>query len=481
MKKRLKLVLSILLITIQINAQLPIDSLKYVIEREVANKRSISITAGVIEANKKKVISAGSVDKNKKASPDGNTVYEIGSITKLFTSLLLADMVVKKQLHLDDPISKFLPATVKTPLRNGKEITLRSLATHTSGLPDMPTNLVIDGRSNPFAGYTVKEAYAFLSNYTLNRNVGAKYEYSNYGAALLGHILTIASGSDYETLVKQRICGPLKMRRTGIALNSKQNKNIATGYDRFGKPVVSYLDFDFLEAAAAVRSTVNDLLIFASANLGLTKTILDSVIRLSHTIQDTTGMVNLDVALGWHSLNRYGKQILWHNGQTGGFKSFIGLDKDKKRAIVILSNGGNPVDDIALHALNRNYKLQSFKYPWKIKDTITTAINNDGIDAAIQLYDALKKTQRAEYVFNEMQLTFAVAELIQLKKLKEAIAILKLNTKEYPKSWRAFSNLGDSYIADGNEKSAIEAYEKSVELNPNNNVIVETLKKLKSK
>ncbi len=483
MKESFKLIVSVLLITSQVNAQSPIDSLKYVIEREVNNRRSVSITAGIIDLNKKQVISAGKVDKSKKALPDGNTVYEIGSITKLFTSLLLADMVVKKQLSLDDPISKFLPASVKPPAKNGKEITLRSLAIHTSGLPDMPTNLVVNGFSNPYAGYTLKEAYTFLSNYNLDRNIGSKYEYSNYGAALLGHILTLVAGSDYETLVKQRICGPLQMKRTSITLNPKQRKNIATGYDRYGKPVVSYLDFDVFEAAAAIRSTVNDLLIFASANLGLTKTSLDSAIKLSHTIQDTTGMANIDVALGWHTFNRYGQRLLWHNGQTGGFKSFIGLDldKEKKRAIVMLSNGGNPIDDIALHVLNKNYKLQSFKYPWIIKDTISAAINNLGVDASIQLYYHFKKEQKPEYVFNEMQLTLIGAELMQSKKMKEAIAIIKLNTKEYPKSWRGFNNLGDIYIADGNERLAIEAYEKALEINPNNNAGVEKLKKLKSR
>jgi tetratricopeptide (TPR) repeat protein len=194
---------------------------------------------------------------------------------------------------------------------------------------------------------------------------------------------------------------------------------------------------------------------------------------------DTTGMTNMEVALGWHSLNRHGKSILWHNGQTGGFKSFIGLDKEKRRAIVMLANGGNSIDDIALHALNKNFKLQSFKYPWTIKDTITAAISKDGIDAAIQLYADLKKEQRPEYIFNELQLNIAGAELMHQKSTKEAIAIFKLNTEEYPKSSKAFNNLGDSYRADGNEELAVKAYEKSVELRPGNKAGVEAIKKAK--
>jgi CubicO group peptidase (beta-lactamase class C family) len=341
--------------------------------------------------------------------------------------------------------------------------------------------MVVTGRVNPYAAYTVKEAYVFLSGYTLSRDIGSKYEYSNYGAALLGHVLTKVASQNYEKLVRERIIVPLKMKRTSIVVNAKQRKSIAAGYDRFGKPVISYNDFDFFEAAAAIRSTVNDLLLFASANLGLTKTRLDSAIRLSHTIQDTTGMTNLEVALGWHSLNRHGRQILWHNGQTGGFKSFLGIDKEKKKAIVILTNGGNTVDDIALHALHQNYKLQSFKYPWLIKDTITSVINANGIDAAVLLYYNLKKQQKPEYVFNELQLTLAGAELRELNKIKEAIAVAMLNAEEYAKSWRAFNNLGDVYIAGGNDKSAIEAYEKALEINPNNTTAVEKLKTLKSR
>lgn len=477
MKRSFKIIIALLLCTTQVNGQLPIDSLQYVIEREVANKRSIGITAGVIDLNKKQVISAGKVGEKNNNLPDGNTVYEIGSITKLFTSILLADMVIKRKLNLDDPISKFLSASVKAPTRNGKEITLRNLATHTSGLPDLPSNLIMKG--NPFAAYTVKEMYDFLSNYTLNRDIGSKYEYSNYGAALLGHILTRVGGHDYETLVKQTICGPLKMNNTGITITSKQRIKSATGYDKFGKTVSSYLDFDAFEAAAAIRSTVNDLLIFAAANLGLKKSNLDSAIKLSHTIHDSTGMANIDVALGWHTLNRYGTQILWHNGQTAGFKSFIGLDKDKKRGIVVLSNGGNTIDDIALHALNTNYKLQSFKYPWVVKDTISKTVNNKGADVAVQLYYTVKKAQKPNYIFNELQLASVATELMQAKKTKEAIAILKLNTEEYPKSRRVFNSLGDAYTVDGNGKLAIEAYEKSIELNAENAKGIENLRKLK--
>jgi CubicO group peptidase (beta-lactamase class C family) len=331
---------------------------------------------------------------------------------------------------------------------------------------------------NPYAGYTEGEAYAFLSGYALKRAPGSKYEYSNYGAALLGRVLAKAAGRDYETLIRRRICGPLKMRHTGITLRKMARSGRAEGYDRFGNPVVSYLPFDFFEGAGAMRSTVHDLLLFASANLPGAKTPLDAAIRLSHTIQDTTGMPAVDVALGWHTFRRYGHHLLWHNGQTGGFKSFIGIDSAGKRAVVLLTNGGNPVDDIGLHALDSRYRLQTFKYPWIIKDTMTTVIRKEGIDAALRLYRRLRAEPRADYVFNEMQLSLAGTGLLQEQKRREAIALFQLNTQEYPASWRAFHALGGSCMEAGQKEPAREAFEKSVALNPDNSEGLEKLKAL---
>jgi tetratricopeptide (TPR) repeat protein len=190
-------------------------------------------------------------------------------------------------------------------------------------------------------------------------------------------------------------------------------------------------------------------------------------------------MANMDVALGWHVIRRFGSELFWHNGQTRGFKSFIGFDKEKKRGIVILSNGGNPVDDIALHALNTNYKLQSFKYPWVVKDTIFATLISKNVCSAIDLYNTLKQEQNQQYLFNEFQLASVATELLQVQKHFEAIEILKLNVNQYPKSWKALNNLGEAYRTDGNEKLAIEAYEKAIALNPENVDGIENLKKMK--
>src|SRR4030095_12775138 len=151
--------------------------------------------------------------------------------------------------------------TVKTPTREGKEITLFDLATQTSGLPRLPTNFTPKDPLNPYADYTVDQLYAFLSSYTLTRGIGEQYEYSNLGVGLLGHILTLRAGTDYEALVRKRICEPLRIADAKIKLSSEMLAILATGHNQALKPVPNW-DLPTLAGAGALRSTVNDMLKF---------------------------------------------------------------------------------------------------------------------------------------------------------------------------------------------------------------------------
>ena len=126
----------------------------------------------------------------------------------MFTSLLLADAVRRRDVALTDPVSKFLPSKVKVPERGGRAITLQDLSSHVSGLPRLPANMSPKDGSNPYADYSVEDMYTFLSAYELTRDVGAQYEYSNLGGGLLGHVLSLRAGMDYEALVRSRISGP---------------------------------------------------------------------------------------------------------------------------------------------------------------------------------------------------------------------------------------------------------------------------------
>ena len=182
-------------------------------ERIDTQRQSVGIVVGVLEPGGRRVISHGSATKGEARRLDGETVFEIGSITKVFTALLLADAVERGEVALTEPVAKFLPASVRVPER-GRAITLGDLASHVSGLPRLPSNMTPKDANNPYADYTVEQLYAFLSTHQLGRDVGAQYEYSNLGGGLLGHVLALRAGMSYEALVEARITRPLGMTST---------------------------------------------------------------------------------------------------------------------------------------------------------------------------------------------------------------------------------------------------------------------------
>lgn len=462
-----------------------IDSIKQVIKREVDNKRSASITVGIIDANGTQIFSYGKFKDNSNQMPDGNTLYEIGSITKVFTSLILADMVQHGELNLNDPISKFLPKSVKTPTFNGKEITLLDLATHTSGLPRGPDNLTSNDQYVPFKDYTVDHMYDFLSRYKLAREIGSKYEYSNFGMGLLGHILSLKAGMNYETLVLKRICKPLHMDNTVVTITAKLQSLLATPHSMFNQPINNY-QMGALAGAGALKSNVNDLLKFLKANLGLTKTSLLPAMELSHIVRDSAPNPNMAipqfVCLGWNFAKVFETELINHDGNTSGSSAFIGFDKKKKVGVVVLSNSVNVIDDIAVHIIENKCQIPPFHYKWALKDTLLSTINKKGIDAAIRVYYSLKNEHKTDFPFDIEQLdALGYVDLLYSNKVKEAIEIFKLNVLEYPLAWNVYDSLGEAYMVNGDNDLAIANYQKSVEQNPNNTNGIAKLNELKTK
>ena len=325
-------------------------------QRVEVDKVNQSIAVAFIDENGTRFFSAGKMSAAADAkNTDENTVFEIGSITKVFTGILLAEAIKRGEVELDGPISKYLPNTVKTPTRNGKEITLLDLTTHTSGLPSLPTNFKPANNDNPYADYTVQQMYDFLSGYTLTRDIGATYSYSNLGVGLLGHILALRAGMSYEDLVRKRILDPLGMKDTTIVLSPAMRARTAQGFTADGDPA-SLWDLPTFAGAGAIRSTAKDMAKFISANMHLTKTDLAGVIDVSHKPQRDAS-AKMKVALGWHILAGSTGDIIWHNGGTGGFRTFAGFSPSLKRGIVVLSNSSVSVDDIAFHSFDPQVPL----------------------------------------------------------------------------------------------------------------------------
>ena len=308
-----------------------------------------SIVVGIISPNGTQVYGYGNISKANSTKVNGNTIFDIASITKTFTTTLLADMVKQGLVNLDDPIGKYLPATVKVPTYNGHKITLEDLATHTSGLPDFPAGWI---RNHT---YTTQQVYSFLSNTSLMSEPGIKANYSDIGMGLLGHILSIRAGVPYPQLVKDRILSVLGMDSTGIAMNSTAitlsdalKSRLAKGHIG-GKEVNLEFIPDAIQPAGALHSTANDLLKYLAANIGLTHTSINDIIQETHLIRHEYPQ-ELDpfpfpsnkslsvsyIGLGWFIETNLGAEVIQHGGGIDGYSTLIGFNPTKQEGVVIL-------------------------------------------------------------------------------------------------------------------------------------------------
>jgi len=265
--------------------------------------------------------------------PPEKVIFEIGSMTKVFTGLLLADTVNEGKARLDDPIGKFLPASLKLAPEVAA-ITLEQLATHTSGLPRLPDNFAPADRLDPYADYGVPAMYAFLQSYHPAKPVPQPADYSNFGMGLLGHILALIHGQSYAALVAERITGPLGMTDTVIELSPEQQARFAVPFS--GATAVKPWRLTALAGAGALRSTAADLVRFAQALMSPGDTPLQQAWTLAR--QPRTDMDGEKIGLAIMIGKRNGAVNYWHNGGTGGFRSALDFSPEAGHAVVVLIN-----------------------------------------------------------------------------------------------------------------------------------------------
>lgn len=269
-------------------------------------------------------------------APDGRTLYEIGSITKTFTGLLLAQAVMAGKLRDTDAIRLSLP-----PGTIGKESPLfwvshLDLATHTSGLPEAPTNMPSNDPQNPMAGYSTGLLLRYLAEARLIAPIGQNFYYSNVGAALSGYLLARLAGKDYERLAVDSICSPLGMFDTRVTLSDDQASRMTHGHDAAGKVVPNWV-VTGLEGAGALRSTADDLLTYAAANLGLTNTPLLPAARLAHLARKHVASIPaLSIGYFWNIMNFGGKEFVLHAGRSGGYFALVLMSPADLSGVVLL-------------------------------------------------------------------------------------------------------------------------------------------------
>jgi CubicO group peptidase (beta-lactamase class C family) len=413
--------------------------------------KNAGMVLGVMVRGERRVAGYGVLDAGLQP-PNEQSIFEIGSVTKVFTTLVLADMVLRGEIALDDAAQKYLPETVQMPTWQGQQISLLHLATHTSSLPPLPANLekTIKDQANPYANYQVSDMYEFLSSYKLKRPIGSKEEYSNLGMGLLGHVLCLVAGKSYEEMVRERILRPLGLNDTSITLNSDQQKRLAPGHTSDGKVTANW-DTPSLPGAGALRSTANDVLSFMAGTMNPATSPLAQAVRLCQRLYPKTakprlpwkayslvlllsglsllvqwqfglvpgndrfvltllgptlvaawfgglgpgllatvatvagtyflqldhnfgwwlallygggislfisrrpGLRDRGVMLGWqyqrlHMFDR-GPRLVWHNGGTGGYASFVGFTRETEAAVVVVANSEKSVDSVGVDVL----------------------------------------------------------------------------------------------------------------------------------
>ncbi len=326
------------------------DALK---DGQLAPSTGAGVSIAVVEHGVRRVFAYGA------AKPD--SIFEIGSITKTFTGLILAQMVEQGKVKLDEPVRELLPAgTVAKP--DGAEITLVDIATQHSGLPRMPENFSPADPTNPYADYDAAKLYAFLSKQGVAKKADAGFLYSNLGFGLLGQALSVRAGMAYPELLKREVIVPLGLTDTTVALTPEQQARFLPGHDAEHHPAHAW-DLDALAGAGAIRSTAPDMLKYLEANLhpesvqaapgpGAT---LTAALTMQHQLR-ADALPGMKIGLAW--LHDTASGNYWHNGGTGGYSSYAFFNPQGDYAAVVLVNtalgrNGSFADRVGEHISER--------------------------------------------------------------------------------------------------------------------------------
>jgi CubicO group peptidase (beta-lactamase class C family) len=308
----------------------------------MAQVNTVGVSLAVLKDGKVYYYGYGETAKGNDKVPDQSTIFEIGSISKTFTATLLADAVNNGKISLDDPANKYLPDSIPQLVFDGTPITIKTLINHSSGLPRMPDNFTSADDTDPYKDYDDSKMFSFYKNFKPTRKPGSMYEYSNLAAGTVGVILERINKAPYETMLFKTICQPLGMNDTRVYLRKEDSARFAKGYadGNYAAP----WNFKAFVGAGGIRSTATDLIKYAEAQLGKAPSSLNKALRLTHAVTFKTDKAT--VALAWHMIMPGNDLLLFHNGGTGGYRSYLAVNLQKKYAVVMLSNTTISVDGI---------------------------------------------------------------------------------------------------------------------------------------
>ena len=348
----------------------------------VGIKQNRALVIGVIKNGQKNIYVYGETEKGNKVKPDTNSIFELGQMSEVFTTSLLAILEAQGKISSQQEVRDVLKGVVKMPyyqrficrkiipnFKPGEDlglgiaecfpdpyaipqaIILCDLATHSAGLPQEPPTGFFSGK-NPYKDYTLDKLNTYVSNLSPNESYGYEYQYSMTGMAILGEAMSYKMKMSYDALIKEKILDPLGMRYTFITPNAEQEKLFLIGHNSKGN-ITSHSDYNALTPAAGIRSSATDLLTFLDANLNYT-TDLSKALNETHVphVFSTYNSPKFTVSWGWIQIPldnndpKNSKKIIWQCGERGGFSTFMAFVKESKTAVVVLSNTNNSVDDL---------------------------------------------------------------------------------------------------------------------------------------
>lgn len=401
-----------------------------------------------------------------------NTKFQIASVTKQFTAMLIIQLVAEKKLDLQTPIATYLPDYPKTA---GNQITIHQLLTHSAGIPNAK------GKEKAFRPKDQVEQFA---NEPLEFTPGQRFSYSNSGYTLLGYLIETVTGKPYETVLKERICTPLGMENTGLYRHRPILKNMSSGYNKW---YGDYFDVDHSDASSAyaaggIYTTVEDLFIWNQAleNTTLIPLKYMNLIFTKH-IEDLD--YNCHYGYGWelkqHNIGNTNKTIetIGHGGSIDGYRASLQRVPSNNSCIILLNNTSyaflNAINKAILGILHD----ESYDFPKKpLAQFMVEVIKKEDLQKGIAFYK--KHKDSADYYISEEELIVAGYRFLHAGNPKDAAEIFKLSIDVFPDRYNPYDSYAEALMALGQNEKAILFYKKSLQLNPNNHNAKNMLKKL---
>ena len=415
----------------------------------------------------------GTTEREADTKVDEQTIYQIASLSKTFTGIIVNNLIEEGKLKIEEPIVSYLSEVLNNEANvRLKNVTVKNLLQHQAGIPNDACALYRNRKDGDawLNGYSEEELIQDLNEIQLDFEPGTNWSYSNSGYAILGYICEIVAQKKYDELLKLYVVERFELENTTVALNEIQKNSLATPYRKDDRSIATHASvMGMTTPASAIYSNVEDLskLMLETMNTYAQPKPSGPLFLTKHMAQ--SDMEILKYGFGLMEISEQNGTIYVHDGDADGFASMFLFSPEKNAGIVLLTTSGGPwVKNLSMKILGGliDEKALSAKSKKSMARTLLNLIKKKGIQEGLDFFE--KNKDGDEYLVDGDEMNGLGYKLLGAKKMKEALAIFKLNIELFPSSANAYDSLGEAYMTIGNKELAIKNYKKSVELDPNN-------------